>query len=167
MGQGCAPAPSPRHHSEKGKFRNDDLYRYHSPRPCYRQRHSAWAAAHAHPPVSMATACKNTPCIVSAQDAIKSGKWEISTVNPGVTQLPPGLQLGPGQQLGPEGLTAVRTKCISATNPLFPPQPPPEGVNSPCTIEKSDLIGDAATWMLNCASAQATHLMGRPHPQCE
>jgi hypothetical protein len=93
-------------------------------------------------------------CAASAQDAIKPGKWEISTVLPGYTQPPPGMQLGPGQSFGPEGLTTIITKCVSTTNPPFPPKAPPEGANSPSKMEKSDVNGDTATWTMNCGASK-------------
>ena len=90
-------------------------------------------------------------CAAGAEDAIKPGKWEISTVMPGFTELRPGMHLGPGQSIGPEGMTSVITKCASMTNP---PLPPPEGMNIPCKMEKSDLNGDTATWTVNCDSSE-------------
>jgi hypothetical protein len=89
-------------------------------------------------------------CAAGAEDAIQPGKWEISIVEPGITELRPGMHLDPGQSIGPEGKTSVTTKCASMTNPPFPPKPPPEGTNSPCKMEKSDLNGDTATWTIQC-----------------
>jgi hypothetical protein len=75
-----------------------------------------------------------------AKDVVKPGKWEISTTNPGVTKLLPGMKLGPGQSIGPEGIITVITKCASVTNPPFPPKPPPVGLKIACKMEKSDLV---------------------------
>jgi hypothetical protein len=93
-------------------------------------------------------------CAAGAEDLIKPGKWEISTLSPGLTHLPPGMQLRPEQRLGPEGLTQVFTKCISTKNPPFPPEAP--SANSPCKLEKSELTGDTATWTVNCSSSSGS-----------
>jgi hypothetical protein len=88
-------------------------------------------------------------CAAGVEDAIKLGKWEISTVAPGLTDLPPGMKLGPGERLGPEGRTTVITKCASATNPLFPPKVPGEGSNLHCTIDKNDVSGGTRTFLMS------------------
>ena len=54
----------------------------------------------------------------SAEDEIKSGNWEYSVTAPGITQLSPGMQPSPEIRLGPQGLTVIRTRCITAANPF-------------------------------------------------
>jgi hypothetical protein len=100
----------------------------------------------------VAEACE---CAADAQDAIKPGKWEISTVLPGLTKQLPGMQLGPGQSIGPEGMTTVVTTCASATDPPGLPKPPPTGAKTLCTMEKREVNGDTATWTINCPSSES------------
>jgi hypothetical protein len=97
-------------------------------------------------------------CAAGAEDAIKPGEWEFSTLEPGVTHLPPGVQASPGMRLGPEGLTVSRTECISATNP-FPPNAQmsaPPDANHPCKIDKTDVNGGTVRWSTTCATPQVT-----------
>jgi Protein of unknown function (DUF3617) len=86
-----------------------------------------------------------------AEDAIKPGKWEISTVALGLMQPPPGMQLGPGMRLGPQGVISSITKCVSATNPPFPPKS-----ISTCKIDKSDVNGGTVSWLMTCGSSKGS-----------
>src|SRR5438094_661250 len=90
-------------------------------------------------------------CAARAEDAIKPGKWEISTVALGLMHPPPGMQLGPGMRLGPQGVISSYTKCVSATNPPFPPKS-----IGPCKIDKSDVNGGTVSWWMTCGPSKGS-----------
>ena len=77
----------------------------------------------------------------SAEDEIKSGNWEYSVTAPGITQLRPGMQPSPEIRLGPEGLTVIRTRCITAANPF-----PPTQAGEPCKMDKPHVNGGTLSW---------------------
>jgi hypothetical protein len=83
-----------------------------------------------------------------AEDAIKPGNWEYTATNPSVTHLPPGVQLPPGAQVGPQGLTIMKTRCITAAGPL----PPPPKTSEPCKMDKSEVNGGTASWSATCTT---------------
>jgi hypothetical protein len=82
-----------------------------------------------------------------AEDEIKSGNWEYSVTAPGITQLPRGMQPSPDRRLGPEGLTVIRTRCITAADP-FPPKPAGE----PCKMDKTHVNGGTLSWSVTCST---------------
>ena len=86
-----------------------------------------------------------------AEDDIKSGSWEYSVTAPGVTQLPPGMQPSPDIRLGPEGLTVIRTKCITAADPF-----PPTHAGEPCKMDKTHANGGTLSWSVTCTPAKIT-----------
>jgi Protein of unknown function (DUF3617) len=88
----------------------------------------------------------------AAEDAIKSGNWEYSVTAAGVRQLPPGTQPSPDMRLGPEGLSFVKTRCLTAAE-LFPPM---HDADQPCTIDKTDVSGGTVSWSVSCATPKAT-----------
>ena len=93
-----------------------------------------------------------------AEDAVKPGEWEFSTVATGITQLPTAVQPSPAMRLEPEGLTVSQSECISATNP-FPPNArmsAPPDANHPCKVDKTDVNGGRVSWSTTCAAPQAT-----------
>jgi hypothetical protein len=102
--------------------------------------------------VSLALAAMGT-CAAGAEDAIKTGNWEYSITTPGITHLPPGMQPSPEMRLEPEGLTFIRTRCVTATDP-FPPMP--EGEGKPCTMDKTGINGGIVSWSLTCVTPKTT-----------
>jgi Protein of unknown function (DUF3617) len=86
-----------------------------------------------------------------AEDEIKSGNWEYSVTAPDIRELPRGMQPSPDIQLGPEGLTVIRTRCITATDP-FPPTP----AGAPCKIDKTNLNGGMLSWSVTCTPPKIT-----------
>jgi hypothetical protein len=94
-------------------------------------------------------------CASSAEDLVKPGKWEFSTLAPGVMQQPPGVQPSPEMQRGPQGLTFSRTECITADNPLPPDarEPStPRDADHPCTITKTAVNGGTISWSRSCVT---------------
>ena len=87
----------------------------------------------------------------SAEDEIKSGNWEYSVTAPGITQLRPGMQPSPEIRLGPEGLTVIRTRCITAANPF-----PPTQAGEPCKMDKSHVNGGTLSWSVTCTTPKIT-----------
>jgi hypothetical protein len=86
-----------------------------------------------------------------AEDEIKFGNWEYSVTAPGIRELPRGMQPSPDIQLGPEGLTVIRTRCITAADP-FPPTP----AGAPCKIDKTNLNGGTLSWSATCTPPKIT-----------
>ena len=76
-----------------------------------------------------------------AEDDIKSGNWEYSVTAPGITQLPRGMQPSPDIRLGPEGLTVIRTRCITTADPF-----PPTHAGEPCKMDKTHVNGGTLSW---------------------
>jgi hypothetical protein len=87
-----------------------------------------------------------------AEDEIKSGNWEYSVTAPGVKQLPPGMQPSPDIRLGPEGLTFIRTRCITAADPF----PPMHDSGEVCKIDKTEVNGGTLHWSVTCATPKVT-----------
>jgi hypothetical protein len=73
----------------------------------------------------------------------------------GVMQPPPGMELGPGQRVGPQGMIFSATKCISPTDPPFPPKAP-LGKEDPCKIEQSDVKSNTERWLMTCETSKGT-----------
>jgi hypothetical protein len=69
-----------------------------------------------------------------------------------VTQLPPGMEPSPDLRLGPEGLTFVKTRCITAADP-FPPMHDSDEV---CKMDKTDVNGGNLRWSVTCATPKIT-----------
>ena len=86
-----------------------------------------------------------------AEDEIKSGNWEYSVTAPGITQLRPGMQPSPEIRLGPEGLTVIRTRCITAANPF-----PPTQAGEPCKMDKPHVNGGTLSWSVTCSTPKIT-----------
>ena len=86
-----------------------------------------------------------------AEDEIKSGNWEYSVTAPGITQLPRGMQPSPDIRLAPEGLTVIRTRCITAADPF-----PPTHAGEPCKINKTHVNGGTLTWSVTCNTTKIT-----------
>ena len=86
-----------------------------------------------------------------AEDEIKSGNWEYSVTASGITQLPRGMQPSPEIRLGPEGLTVIRTRCITAANPF-----PPTHAVEPCKTNKTNVNGGTLSWSVTCTTPKIT-----------
>jgi len=101
---------------------------------------------------------------VGAEDTIKSGNWEYSATAPGITQLPPGMQRSPDIRFGPEGLTFVRTRCITAADPI----PPMYDAGEPCKMDKTEINGGTLSWSVTCATPKITvHQEWIVHYHCD
>ena len=91
-------------------------------------------------------------CAAGAHDAIKSGNWEYSVTASGVTQLPPGMEPSSDTRLGPEGLTFVKTRCITAADPF----PPMHDSGEVCKMDKTDVNGGTLRWSVTCVTPKIT-----------
>ena len=92
-----------------------------------------------------------------AEDVIKAGKWEYSSVPGGTWPLagvPPS-----NVRVGPEGLTFFNSACITAANPLPPmARGPsvPKDADHPCAVDKTEVNGGTVSWSTTCATPRVT-----------